>query len=142
MDMDLDLQLPPDPLAPQAARHVVDGLEGHLPEDLLDRFRLVISELVTNAVKHAPDSGRPIRVVAHIDSDVIRVDITDGGKKFEPPTRRPEPDMQSGWGLFLVDQFADRWGLSQHKDSGVWCEFDIEDDPSPQTSGGRTLRAA
>jgi anti-sigma regulatory factor (Ser/Thr protein kinase) len=136
MDMNLDLQLPREPRAPQAARHVIDGLAGHLPQDVLDRFRLVISELVTNAVQHAPDSAEPIRLLAHIDADAVRVDITDGGKEFEPPTRRPRPDKQSGWGLFLVDALADRWGLSRQQSSGVWCEFDVERDAPSQRAGG------
>ena len=49
----IDLRLTPNPEAALAARHSLDQLEGALPAEKLEDARLVVSELVTNSVRHA-----------------------------------------------------------------------------------------
>src|SRR3954466_12537149 len=53
-DVDIQLRLDPTNAAPTLAREAVDQLEGAIPAPMLDDLRLVISELVTNAVTHGP----------------------------------------------------------------------------------------
>lgn len=136
MDMDLELQLPTEPHAPRAARHVIDGLAGQLSEDIVERFRLVVSELVTNAVRHAPEPARPIRILAHIDERVIRVDVIDRDDWLDVPEPPPVPEPEAEWGLFLVDRLTDRWGTNVRRGSGVWCEFDLAAGGLSVQSGG------
>lgn len=117
---------------------MIDGLTGDLPAEVVERFRLVISELVTNAVRHAPDNGRPIRLVAHIERDVIRVDIVDGGQGFDPIDVELSSGQESGWGLYLVERLTDRWGVDRRGANAVWAEFDLEHGP-PGHAGGSML---
>ena len=128
MDMELDLRISKEPSAPGAARHVIDGIADRLSDDVVDRFRLVVSELVTNSIRHTPDSDRSIRVHAHVDASVMRVDVIDDGTGFDllQTRQRPPPEADSGWGLFLVDQLTDRWGVQTGRGRGVWCEFDLD----------------
>jgi len=133
--MDLELKLPSVPPAVRAARHVIDGLADQLAEDVVERFRLVVSELVTNSVRHAPRPSRPINVRAHISESVIRIEVIDGG--ISVPMQPPLLEWESGWGLFLVDQLTDRWGTKAGRGrGGVWCEFDLAAGQAGTQTGG------
>src|SRR5262249_37568338 len=70
----------------------------------LDRAQTVVSELVTNAIVHA---GPPIGMVVALAAPVLHIAVRDGN------LRRPRlltADDRRGYGLLLVDVFADRWG--------------------------------
>jgi anti-sigma regulatory factor (Ser/Thr protein kinase) len=80
----------------------------HLDADLGD-FELLVSELVSNAVRHG--SGQ---IQLHLCSEGpnLRVEVVDGGGRRPPP---PAGEPQAGGiGLQLVDQLTDSWGL--HRD--------------------------
>jgi serine/threonine-protein kinase RsbW len=117
--------LPPDALAPAVARAALRRLR--MEEDVLERGELVISEVVTNAVRHANLTlSQPIRVVLALVPRMLRIEVTDDGEGFDPVVEPPldqDPD-EGGWGLFLVEQLADRWGLERGHSNQVWCEFD------------------
>ena len=73
----------------------------------IDDVRLLVSELVTNAVVHA---GGPCGLTLRIGADSIRVEVTDtGGGGLQ--LRRPEPTEPSGRGLLIVDTLARDWGV-------------------------------
>lgn len=100
----------------------MDGLELYVGEELFDTARLLVSELVTNSVRHAglgPRDLIEIDVTAH--DDLVRVEVTDMGAGFEPPLS-PESDSRSGWGLLLTDRLARRWGVSSAGRTSVWFE--------------------
>ena len=89
-----------------------------------DNILLLVTELVTNAVRHAnagPD--RAVRVELSRWSDCVRVAVFDGGAGFTagPPAERDEAD---GWGLVLVDRVADRWAVTP-TDSGTCAWFEL-----------------
>jgi anti-sigma regulatory factor (Ser/Thr protein kinase) len=110
--------------APTAARLAIDGLDDRLDPVLLSDVRLLVSEVVTNSVKHAgagPDDSITMDVV--IRTDVVRIEVSDLGEGFEPSTPDPDPDEDSGWGLFLVEQIADRWGVRGDGGTSVWFEL-------------------
>ncbi len=96
-----------------------------LDHEARETLQLLISELVTNSVRH----GR-LRAMQWIDLRVestpraVRVSVTDPGAGFEWPTGPPRPGNPSGWGLYLVDQMADRWGVSQGGETQVWFEIE------------------
>jgi anti-sigma regulatory factor (Ser/Thr protein kinase) len=119
--------LVPDPTAPVAARRALEGLSGHLEDDVLERSALVISEVVTNSVRHAGlTAAQRIDIEIALLPERLRIEVTDGGGGFQPPaTFTPNRDGRpGGWGLALVDQLADRWGTDFSHGTGIWCEFD------------------
>ena len=52
----------------------------------------------------------------------VRVEVHDDGPGFEPPATPPPEDADAGWGLFLVEQLADAWGVGDGG-KGVWFEI-------------------
>ena len=91
---DLDVEIRNGVGAPGSARRAVGRLADRLPQPRLEGLQLLVSELVTNSVRHAgmgPD-GR-IRVRVRLVHDTIRLEVTDGGPGFVPP--RLEPSVYS-----------------------------------------------
>ena len=122
---DLDVEIRNGVGAPGSARRAVGRLADRLPRARLEGLQLLVSELVTNSVRHAgmgPD-GR-IRVRVRLDHDTIRLEVTDGGPGFVPPRLEPSVYSESGWGLYLVDQISDRWGVRSRPSTCVWLELD------------------
>ncbi|HEY9438712.1 MAG TPA: ATP-binding protein [Streptomyces sp.] len=75
--------------------------------DLTDQIILIVSELVTNALRHgAPD----ITLTLCLRRDQIDGQVQDRGDGW-PVMADPEQDEEHGRGLELVDAIADRWGV-------------------------------
>jgi anti-sigma regulatory factor (Ser/Thr protein kinase) len=109
------------------ARQALDGLDGRLPEDQLGDVRLLVSELVTNAVRHADMGDQDaIRLTVDVTGAAVRVEVSDPGSGFEPEPPPTDPARSSGWGLFLVETLADRWGVERGSGTRVWFELDRE----------------
>ena len=92
---DLDVEIRNGVGAPGSARRAVGRLADRLPRARLEGLQLLVSELVTNSVRHAgmgPD-GR-IRVRVRLDRDSIRLEVTDGGPGFVPPSCPESPRPQ------------------------------------------------
>ncbi len=121
----LDLALPSDEHAPRAARRALDKLQDEVPSGLLENARLLVSELVTNSVRHAAvGDGAVIVLTVHMSAGTVRVEVADAGPGFEPEPPNPSMYQTSGWGLYLVEQIADRWGVARDSGSQVWFELD------------------
>lgn len=118
----ISIDLEPGPGAALAARRALDPLAGDMSGDLLDDVRLLVSELVTNSVRHAP-GGASGRVALEVSPSGrgLHVEVIDSGQGFEPRPR--EAGRDGGWGLHLVDRLADRWGVARDGGTRVW--FDI-----------------
>jgi anti-sigma regulatory factor (Ser/Thr protein kinase) len=72
---------------------------------------VLVTELVTNAVRHAGlRTGDPIVVHLAAAGSLVRVEVWDSGPGFEPPAER-EPDASGGFGLLLLRSLPHRWGL-------------------------------
>jgi hypothetical protein len=56
----------------------------------------------------------------------LRIEVSDSGPGFDPVSTRPDPggNDPGGWGLWLVDQLTDRWGVDLSHSARVWMEFD------------------
>jgi anti-sigma regulatory factor (Ser/Thr protein kinase) len=97
-----------------------------VPASALDDARLLVSELVGNSMRHARlGPNDTIRVTAEVENDRLRVDVIDGGRGGGPPVAggiRPSPGAESGWGLYLVETLASRWG---HGAGRYWFELEI-----------------
>ncbi len=120
----LSLVLPPDAQAPMRARHAIAGLDGLLGPAHPD-VALLVSELVTNGVRHAgtgPDA--PVRLAVRVGDDRIRVEVTDEGEGFTHGALPPEPGRAGGWGLRLVEQLSRSWGVERDGGTTVWFEMD------------------
>ncbi len=117
--------LPHEPDSIPAARRVLRRLEGHVDELTLRNARLLVSELVTNAVRHVPaDEGDQIELVVDRDERRVRIEVADRGPGFDPSPRRRSSEATSGWGLRILDQIAQRWGLETGPGARVWFELD------------------
>ena len=117
-------------LAPEAAsqaRAVVSAeLGSAVSAKVLEDATLLVSELVTNAYRHAPREGVPeIELRLRVDPSRVRVVVTDPGAGFVAEPRLPTASESSGWGLYLVDRIADRWGVITKDRSEVWFEIDV-----------------
>ncbi len=133
----LKLSFPASAEAPQLARRSLDTLEKSLDGDRLYELRLLVTELVTNSVRHAglgPSDWIGFEVA--VTSERTRIEVSDRGHGFEdtsPPTAREGDDSTddpvlaargSGWGFHLVEQLSDRWGISHRGETRVWFELD------------------
>ena len=133
----LDLRLPATREAAGKARRAVERLAGELDPEVLADVRLLVSELVTNSVRHAGlGQGDSVRLRAEAANARVRVDVTDSGPGFDPSAALSKV---AGWGIYLVDQLADRWGVAREGGTRVW--FEIEAARSGLLSGQRSRRA-
>ena len=126
----VSLTLPFSQDAPREARRVVDGLplDGHGEAHF--NLRLLVTELVANAVRHAERGiADVITLVINIYSRKVRVEVGDPGTGFARPSRDDGVPMGTGGrGLFLVDALADRWDVRHEAGASrtvVWFEFDL-----------------
>jgi anti-sigma regulatory factor (Ser/Thr protein kinase) len=123
----LHLQLRPGPEAAGEGRHSLDRLEGALADAQLGELRLLVTELLSNSVRHAGTKDW-ISLDVEIYANAVRVVVTDNGCGFEPePVPRPHLDRPGGWGLCLVDRLSDRWGVDRENGTAVWFELDRGD---------------
>jgi anti-sigma regulatory factor (Ser/Thr protein kinase) len=113
------------PSAPAEARRVLrDGLRDRVPPRVLEDAGLLVSELVTNAVTHGqvgPEARLGLRL--RVEDGKVRIEVRDEGLGFAAAAA-PGPDDPGGYGLFLVTQIADAWGIAESGDpTTVWFEL-------------------
>src|SRR3954447_26313408 len=114
-----------DTLAPSAARHALGPLRSQLGDARYRVCELLVSELVTNVVRHTPAAhslaAADMRV--RLYGDRVRVEVRDDGPGFRPHPRSDAQDIGSGWGLHLVGELSDRWGIEPGVQNCVWFEI-------------------
>ena len=121
----IELRLRPTPGAVPDARRALDELDDQVSAQTLEDLRLLVSELVTNSVRHAGlHESQAIELKVRLLPDTVRVEVNDQGSGFEPTPRSARSDDQSGWGLYLVSRLSDRWGVSSDGVTRVWFELD------------------
>lgn len=122
------MQLDPTPAAVKRARDAMDRFRGQLSDRTIEDARLLISELVTNSLRHAslrPD--QPIEITFDVDGRRLHVEVVDHGPGFAMRPSTVGTMRGSGWGLFLVAQLASTWGMSGNGDTRVWFELESPD---------------
>ena len=129
METEVSKEVAPGPGAAAEARRALEGLNDLLPPEKLEDVRLLVSELVTNSVVHAGLSPEEaITVTVTLRGGLARGEVRDRGAGFEPPQEpTPKPDLAGGWGLYIVDKVADRWGVAHTGSKSVWFEIDLND---------------
>lgn len=111
-----------DELAPARARRELAALTADLSPELVDTTRLLVTELVTNSLRHAGADN--IELVVSLAPDSLRVEVVNAGAPFVPLARDAVDVPDPGWGLYLVDSLSQSWGVQD--DSGwqrVWFEL-------------------
>jgi anti-sigma regulatory factor (Ser/Thr protein kinase) len=132
MNEEMSFELAGGPYAVTASRLAIAGLDDKLDPNVLFDMRLLVSELVTNCVKHAqvgPEESIDLEIV--IGDDTVRVSVRDRGPGFEPPERaltEEAAEAGSGWGLFLVEQLSSSWGVEREQGANVWFELPLNRD--------------
>ena len=120
---ELTLRLSPGPEAIPAARQALDGLVGLVDRTVWEDLRLLVTELVTNGVRHGSERG-PVEVAVALTDEKVRVEVSDSGRGFDPPSApMPRSDGTGGWGLQLVDRVASTWGVQVDDGTCVWFEI-------------------
>jgi anti-sigma regulatory factor (Ser/Thr protein kinase) len=118
----LSLRLARGPNAAVKARRSLATLRGDLDAPLMETLRLLVTELVTNSVRHARADTVLVRVL--VGNSAVWTEVIDRGPGFDPAeTGFPSRD-HTGWGLFLVERLAERWGVNQDGNgTRVWFEL-------------------
>ncbi|MEV6057264.1 SpoIIE family protein phosphatase [Streptomyces sp. NPDC052107] len=121
--------LPNEPAAVRTARHLAARqLSTWRLEHLLPTVELIVSELVTNAIRYG---GGPVRLRL-IQHQVLTCEVSDTSTSHPRP-RHPSTLDENGRGLFLIARLSRRWG-SRSASNGkvVWAEHDL---PSAAVAG-------
>jgi nitrate/nitrite-specific signal transduction histidine kinase len=119
MEQVLGMELKGGIEAPAKARAVVTAVP-HL-SGVEDSVALLVSELVTNSVQHAAAEVIELNVFA--SSETVRVEVRDQGSGHDA-FAVSEP-QQGGFGLYLVDKIADRWGVETRGATLIWFEIHV-----------------
>ena len=122
MVSELSLRIAGGPGASAEARAALRRFHPELPRELMQTAALLASELVANAVRHAAATSIGLRF--EVSDAQIRVEVADKGDGFEPRPLPPDPDRRHGWGLYIVDELATRWGVIDDQGTRVWFEID------------------
>jgi anti-sigma regulatory factor (Ser/Thr protein kinase) len=106
----------------QARGHVREALVEHTDEATLGHVELVVSELVTNSVRHGP--GRPITLkLAASEAGDIAGEVHDDGEGVVALRSADDMPAVGGLGLLLVDSLASDWGVHPGS-TNVWFRFE------------------
>jgi serine/threonine-protein kinase RsbW len=122
------------------ARHFARELARGSAADVVDAIELMVSELVTNCIRHT-DSGFDLTIA--LSTEQIRVEVTDRGLG-EPGMRSPRPSDPTGRGLRIVEMLSTHWGHEKRPGGAktVWFTLTLEAESSTAGAAGRGLRDA
>jgi len=118
------MTLPAAPAAATTARcELTRRLSARVPGKALEDVRLLLTELVTNALRHsAVAPGDEIGVRAEVADGTVRIEVHDPGRDGDVERRAPGA-RGGGYGLFLVDRLTNRWGVERRDGTTVWAEL-------------------
>ena len=129
--------MPGGPEAAFEARSAVRLLRRLIGPEQLPLIELLVTELVSNSVKHGgagPDD--PVRLELVVSDEAVRVEVSDLGPGFTPPPQpAPTQDRVGGWGLVMIDRSASRWGI-RHGGRCVWFELERNGRTPTHSSNG------
>jgi anti-sigma regulatory factor (Ser/Thr protein kinase) len=120
------VDLLPEPASAGAGRRAVAEVLtdwGVSPETVSDAM-LVVSEIVTNALLHAPAED-PLALDLSLTDGVLRVAVSDTSDRH-PLRRSPAGHDEGGRGIGILDALASRWGVSDRVGGkSLWFEIDL-----------------
>lgn len=108
------------------ARREMSRLSTELDARLLDNMRLLVTELISNSVRHA--GARAVELTVAVSPERVRVEVANVGRPFRPEPgeagREARREADSGWGLFLIESLSHDWGVVDDSSSQrVWFEI-------------------
>ncbi|MFJ6103735.1 ATP-binding protein [Streptomyces sp. NPDC092359] len=111
------------PLARRELRRTLERWEWGAVEDAAS---LVLSELLTNAVRHGRVPGREVETHFVRVPGGLRIEVHDASER-RPLMALPVAGADGGWGLPLVDTLAEKWGVDDRHGPGklVWAELAV-----------------
>ena len=120
------------PFAPSSVgvarrRLVSDLIAADVYDSAICDVALVISELLSNALRYAaPLPGSTIRIAWRIGADSVQVSVSDGGGQTVPELGEPTEGATGGRGLRIVEKLSRRWGASSGDEgTTVWAEVPV-----------------
>ena len=120
----VSLSLPATPASATTARtEVTRRLGERIATGALDDVRLLLTELITNSLRHSGVTpGDEIGVKAELNEGTVRIEVHDPGRDGPVEVRKPGP-RGGGYGLFLVDRLTSQWGVERLNGTTVWAEL-------------------
>jgi anti-sigma regulatory factor (Ser/Thr protein kinase) len=121
----LERSFPATREAPRSARGSLDVFARTIDPEAFWVLRLLVTELVTNALQHgSPSDSSRITLRVHVFPGTIAAVVEDDGDGFGHAPTVPDETRVRGWGLHLVPELADRWGLELSPRTAVWFELE------------------
>jgi anti-sigma regulatory factor (Ser/Thr protein kinase) len=122
----LRMRLGSGPDAAADARRAIAELRADLDPPLMETLRLLVTELITNSVRHTECDSLTLRVA--IGKSAVLTEVADDGPPFDLEDIEGQTaeahDPDGGWGLFLVERLAREWGVKEdHGSKRVWFEL-------------------
>jgi anti-sigma regulatory factor (Ser/Thr protein kinase) len=138
-----EVEIPVGSGAPGVARSVVDEcLADQVRPSVLENARLIVSELVTNSVRHSgAAAGDQVVVRVHLWRDLCRLEVEDPGCNGAIAPHPKDLANGSGMGLNLVQMLSERWGVVRATEgpTRVWAQLSCApavSDERPGSNGG------
>jgi anti-sigma regulatory factor (Ser/Thr protein kinase) len=93
-----------------------------VPDEDSDAVALIVTELATNAIRHARVPGRTFDVaLTYADDKAVEIEVSDGSR-HRPAPKPYDPDATSGRGLLLVEALSDAWEVRDREfGKTVWA---------------------
>ncbi len=111
---------------PEARRLASEVAINYLDESQFHSFVLAVTEVVSNAVRHAGDTADAFRLAVTPKDGYVCVQVTDSGPGLVPRPGALEAGDEGGFGLFIVERLTRRWGVTREDNkTRVWFELDF-----------------
>src|SRR5688500_17270520 len=122
----LRMRLGSGPDAAADARRAIAQLRADLDPPLMETLRLLVTELVTNSVRHTDCDSLTLRIA--VGKAAVLTEAADDGPPFPIEEMKGQSaaahEPEGGWGLFLVERLARNWGVKEDDGSKrVWFEL-------------------
>jgi anti-sigma regulatory factor (Ser/Thr protein kinase) len=102
----------PASVAEARRRLTADMRSAGTGDDAINDAAIVVTELMTNAIRHAcPLPGRWLQVTWSFDDEAVEIAVSDGGSKTLPRATRPALSALGGRGLEIVQTLSEEWGV-------------------------------
>jgi anti-sigma regulatory factor (Ser/Thr protein kinase) len=118
--------LPLDTGAPRAARVFVGRVLGErVAAIVLERAKLVVSELVSNSVRHSGATGGGVLIRVRLVAGGFWFEVEDSGRDGAVMRPAADPGAEGGFGLRIVDALSERWGIERRAQGGTraWAQL-------------------
>lgn len=123
----LDVTYPAIPATVPEARAAFVAAFSNLPGVVMNDCKVLLTELVTNGIRHGASADGWVRLVVRQLDRGLRIEVTDSGElASRPRARRPQADQVSGWGLQIVGNLATSWGVTNEGGWTIWCELALD----------------